>query len=454
MTPRGRLRRVLPSHRAAWLVVAWCSTLVAAAQQSDAPVRILIDQPPRAVEYQLGRLTNDELARIERHEEARYRLVYVALLTRKSLARGLRDEALAALVKIDRATATQILLEALSKIPAEDDPTANALAAMLIGQPVDTLRSERDALIRAMGASDVSPALRAAYAALIIADGSLDASWQAAGQRAGHLTELLNGAPLLPADAAFDPLRIRLAASIATLLLTPQPAVDADTRAAAVRALQGLPDRAWPSSQVEGLARAMIAFVTNLAPDRRTEPRATEAVQLAERLVALLPEPARSPLHRELRALGVQVVEIATLPEQMQFTVKWFAVERAKPVQIVFVNPDAMPHNLVVGRPGSLEKLGAAAMTMDMPSDPAVKPYVPAGPLVLQATALVKEGDTERLNFTAPAGAGEYVFACTFPGHWVRMYGVMLVVDNLEAWEAAPTTPIDPITGRPFISRR
>ena len=28
---------------------------------------------------------------------------------------------------------------------------------------------------------------------------------------------------------------------------------------------------------------------------------------------------------------------------------------------------------------------------------------------------------------------GEYNFVCTFPGHWVRMYGVMLVVPSLDA---------------------
>jgi azurin len=454
MKPLGRLCRAARARRVAWLLVGWSSIVAAAAPQGDAPVRILIDQPPRAVEYQLGRLTNEELTRVERREEPKYRLVYVALLTRKGLGRSLRDEGLTALVKIDRATPTQILLEALAKIPTEDVPTANAVAAMLVGQPVETLRSQRDGLTRATGASTVSPALRAAYTALMIADDSADAPWQAAGQRTGHLAEFLNGVPLLPTDAAFDQLRVRLSASIAALLLSPLPAVDADTRAAAVRALLGLPERAWPPSDVERLARAMIALVRDLAPDQRTEPNAAEAIQLAERLAASLPEAARTVLRRDLRALGVQVVKIETLPEQMQFTVKWFAVERGKPVQIVFVNPDAMPHNLVFGRPGSLEKLGTAAMTMQMPADQAVKPYVPAGPLVLQATTLVREGETERLNFTAPADVGEYVFACTFPGHWVRMYGVMLVVDNLEAWEAAPTTPTDPITSRPFTSRR
>jgi hypothetical protein len=34
------------------------------------------------------------------------------------------------------------------------------------------------------------------------------------------------------------------------------------------------------------------------------------------------------------------------------------------------------------------------------------------------------------------------------------MYGVMLVVDNLEAWEAKPTAPTDPITKKPFPSQR
>ena len=56
----------------------------AAAQ--DAP-RILLDQPLRAVEYQLGRLTNDELVAVERKDDdVRYRPVYVALLTRKGVA--------------------------------------------------------------------------------------------------------------------------------------------------------------------------------------------------------------------------------------------------------------------------------------------------------------------------------------------------------------------------------
>jgi azurin len=88
-----------------------------------------------------------------------------------------------------------------------------------------------------------------------------------------------------------------------------------------------------------------------------------------------------------------------------------------------------------------------------MPTDPDAKAFVPDLPAVLQATKLLREGETERLGFTAPSAPGEYIFVCTFPGHWVRMYGVMLVVESLDAFDAKPTVPTDPMTKQPFTSK-
>jgi azurin len=175
---------------------------------------------------------------------------------------------------------------------------------------------------------------------------------------------------------------------------------------------------------------------------------------LGEALADGLPDDARRAVRRDLRALGVRVVRIETVPEQMMFDVKWFAVEAGKPVQIVLFNPDAMSHNLLVLKPGSLKEVGMAAMAMTPSSDPKVKAYVPDTPLVLQATRLLNWSETERLSFAAPKDPGEYPFVCTFPGHWVRMYGVMLVVENLEAWEASRTPPKDPMTNQPYASAR
>jgi azurin len=195
-------------------------------------------------------------------------------------------------------------------------------------------------------------------------------------------------------------------------------------------------------------------MVVKAAPQQRTEPSTIEAIHLAERLTEGLPEESKRAVRRELRALGVQVVRIQTVPEEMTYDLKWFVVEAGKPVQIVLFNPDAMTHNIVVGQPGTLKEIGMAATSMTLSTDPKAKPYVPEIPAILAATPLVNWGETERLGFSAPKEPGEYVYVCTFPGHWVRMYGVMLVVDNLEAWEANPRVPKDPMTEQPFPAQR
>jgi azurin len=449
---------------------------------AQAAPRILLDQTPRAIEYQLGRLSNDELLRVERKpDDARYRLVYVALLTRKGLPRAIRDEAIAALTKIDNASATSVMIDALARVPAEDLLTGEGLLSQLLGQPVETLRAQRAALVQAAGASAQPWVLHAAYGGMLIADGDPDPAWQAAVKQ-GHLAALLHSIPFLGDNAGA--LRTKLFTPVAALLAgTPDPAIrreavfalgsttrdaaafdlltreviggsDADTRAAAIRALQLIPEGVWQKDKLEPLARAIVALVKDTSADQRTDPAFGDIVQFGERVArALPPEPSRAVL-RDLRAMGIRMVRIATVPEQMLFDVKWFVVEAGKPVQVVLTNPDAMPHNFVVGKPGSVREIGTAAAMVPLPTDPDVKPYVPDSPLVLQATRLLNGGETERLNFAAPAEPGEYVYLCSFPGHWVRMYGVMLVVPNLEAWEANKTVPTDPITNKPFTSER
>lgn len=65
---------------------------------------------------------------------------------------------------------------------------------------------------------------------------------------------------------------------------------------------------------------------------------------------------------------------------------------------------------------------------------------------------MVDSGAQERLTFTAPKEVGEYPYVCTFPRHWMRMYGVMIVVNDLDAWLRNPVPPKDPIgSQRPFV---
>jgi azurin/DNA-binding transcriptional ArsR family regulator len=451
--------------------------------------KILIDQPVRAVEYQLERLNSEELVLVERKpDDVRYRPVYFALLTRKGVAAQFRDESLSALTAMDKASKSRVLLDALAKVPIDDALTAEKLLSLLLGQPAATLRKERETFTQATDAASSPPlALRGAYGALMIGDGTPDEAWRIALAHQGHIVELLLSVRYLPGAAAAGgatDLRAQLFAHTAALLkTTDDPAVrtaaldalgwtrrDAATfeilarevkpesedgpRAAAIASLQLIPEAAWPPAAIEPLARSIVAVVAGTPPDRRTEPSALDAIQFGEQLAAKLPDETKRAVRRDLRALGVQVVRIQSIPEKLSFDLKWFVVEAGKAVQIVLFNPDAMPHNIVVGQPGSLEAIGTAGSAMPMPTDPEAKAFVPDSPAVLYSTKLLKEGETERLGFTAPKEPGEYVYVCTFPGHWVRMYGVMLVVEKLDTWDANPTVPIDPMTKQPFVSRQ
>jgi putative membrane-bound dehydrogenase-like protein len=129
----------------------------------------------------------------------------------------------------------------------------------------------------------------------------------------------------------------------------------------------------------------------------------------------------------ETADLDAQVVTISVVREALKFSLPEFTVKAGKPVEIVLTNPDAMQHNLVIGKPKSLDVIGNAADKMITAPDGAEKNYVPAIPQVIAATPLVNPDGTYRLKFTAPAQPGAYPFVCTFPGHWRVMNGVMKV---------------------------
>ncbi|ODS58138.1 MAG: hypothetical protein ABS36_04430 [Acidobacteria bacterium SCN 69-37] len=458
---------------------------VSAAQDAPPP-RILLDQSPRAVDYQLRRLSDDQLLRVERRDDdQRYRPVYMAILLRAGLPRADRAEALAALARLSRASPVAVLLEALGHVPLDDQRSAEGLVAMMAEQPIDRFRDDRQIAIDHLAQPDVpAPVMRGALAGLLAGGEPAASVWQLADARPGAVAALLQALSAFPPDrldamtpalgdrveavvrrtTADEPARVAAVQALARLrphattvsILAPLMAAGTapDVQAAVIAALLTLSDAAWAGAPVDEVVTRVIAWLEAVPAADRTGVAATDAMALGERLAEALPADRARTLRAGLRALGVRVVRLETRPEQVVFDLRWFVVEANRPVQLVFVNPDAMPHNVVIGAPGSLERIGTAGGQMPLPSDPGIKPFVPDLPEVLHATRLITQGNSERLAFVAPEVPGEYVFVCTFPGHWVRMYGVMLVVPSLAAWEAAPTVPIDPMTKQPFASQR
>jgi hypothetical protein len=127
------------------------------------------------------------------------------------------------------------------------------------------------------------------------------------------------------------------------------------------------------------------------------------------------------------RQPGLLTVHIATVPERMLYDVKKFAVRPGQPVKLVFSNPDAMQHNLVIVKPGALEEVGVAGNEMAKDPDGIKRDFVPPSEKVLHATKLINPQATAILRFKAPLEPGSYPYVCTFPGHWVIMNGVMEV---------------------------
>jgi azurin len=122
-----------------------------------------------------------------------------------------------------------------------------------------------------------------------------------------------------------------------------------------------------------------------------------------------------------------ETIVLATLPGKMEFDLKTIEVAMGQSVEIMFSNPDDMPHNLLIIQPGGLEEVGEMADEMAKSPDGYEKHFIPETDLVLLATPLITSNQSYSLKFVAPKEEGDFPFACTFPGHWRTMNGVMKV---------------------------
>ncbi len=153
--------------------------------------------------------------------------------------------------------------------------------------------------------------------------------------------------------------------------------------------------------------------------------------QLAAHLAYALSGGARAsaPAAARTNALPTPdaTITLSVVPGQMAFDKTALTVAAGQLVQLVFVNPDVMQHNFILGAPGSLEEIGAAADRMLATGDAVAQQYVPQSPVILFSSPLVDPGQTVTVQFRAPAQPGAYPFVCTFPGHWRLMNGVITV---------------------------
>src|SRR5262249_43010945 len=119
---------------------------------------------------------------------------------------------------------------------------------------------------------------------------------------------------------------------------------DAVDRQAAIQALQRIPSMYWPKDEAKPLLDVLLPYIRTIPVAERTSPSALEALQLADALASQLPLAEAKQVRHELGELGVRVLRLGTIPDQMLFDKERLVVKAGKPVEIVFENNDLMPH--------------------------------------------------------------------------------------------------------------
>ncbi|WP_397385537.1 plastocyanin/azurin family copper-binding protein [Prosthecobacter sp.] len=126
-------------------------------------------------------------------------------------------------------------------------------------------------------------------------------------------------------------------------------------------------------------------------------------------------------------AAALPVLEITIKPDAanpLAYDTKTISAKAGQKIKLTFTNTHPtlpQPHNIVIGKLGTKDKMMAIAMGAMTLVD---KGYIPDSPDILAHTKLLQPGTTETIEFTVPA-AGEYPYFCTFPGHVAIMNGIL-----------------------------
>jgi azurin len=312
----------------------------------------------------------------------------------------------------------------------------------------------------------------AAWAGLAIADDGFDAIWGLSVGSKEALTDLMEGIPMLldpgfraraydrvlpllegvasegaRALAAGDDTeaRLRRAAIRAAVSMNHEPVVVFQALArlvargeSVVTAAQGmrvLPRSIWPRETAGETSLALALWAETVPATERTSLEYVETVQFAGDLAGFLPADRAAQVRSRLRELRVPVFVVRTVREQMRFDTPRLVVEAGKAFELIFENVDFMPHNLVVVRPGTRDRVGTVAASMRPEDlDAEGRAFVPRLDSVLAATRMLGNGERETLRLTAPLEEGDYEYVCTFPGHHQVMWGWLIVTRDVEGY--------------------
>ncbi len=214
-----------------------------------------------------------------------------------------------------------------------------------------------------------------------------------------------------------------------------------DDRGAAIAALQRIPATHWPAE--EAPEKHCSETLLTIKSRRRSPPCPAQLTPSNWPIPSPLSCRAMrpGPHARNRGSLGVRVIRMGTVLDQMLFDKDRFVVQAGKPVEVVFENNDLMPHNFVVTRPGSLEETGILAeetatqpgFRSDATSSRRARPRSCSPPDYFSPASL-----TSSISLPPRSRVSILMFA-PHPGYWAPgCLGASYVVDDLDDYLADP----------------
>ena len=143
-------------------------------------------------------------------------------------------------------------------------------------------------------------------------------------------------------------------------------------------------------------------------------------------LTDLAANAARIPNPWLKRIRGAQPIELKTA-ENLSYETREIRVRAGQSIAFTLHNPDVVPHNWALVKPGSLQRVGELANRLIADPEAFARQYIPQSEDVLCYTDIVGPGQSQTIFFQAPVAPGRYPFLCTFPGHWMIMNGELIV---------------------------
>jgi azurin len=159
-------------------------------------------------------------------------------------------------------------------------------------------------------------------------------------------------------------------------------------------------------------------------PGYRPEEKTIAAHPILADMAALGTPPPPNPWRTKLPGARSLAIEAG---KNLSFSTRTLTARPGEPLRLTFSNPDVVPHNWVLIRPGALARFGDLVNKVVAEPDAALRHYIPRSKDVIAYTDIVGPQEQFSIFFRAPDAKGRYPYLCTFPGHWMVMNGELVV---------------------------